>query len=133
MKSRFRKLAVESLEGRSVFSATAFADFNHDGLQDKAAITGPNTITVSLAILGGGYSVSDILTTPKNQPFVDIVYTEDGDHDGDVDIYALTSKPSGSFQFEIRLVRTAGRDYQVRARLPGFLPKRDESGEAILC
>lgn len=101
MKSRFRKLAVESLEGRSVLSTTAFADFNHDGLQDVAAITTPTTITVSLAKPGGGYAVSDILTTPKNQPFVDIAYVEDGDHDGDLDIYAIASKPSGSSQFEI--------------------------------
>ena len=100
MNSRFRKLGVESLEGRSVLSITAFADFNHDGLNDMAELTSPTTITVSLAKPAGGYVVSDILTTPKNQPFVDIHYVEDGDHDGDVDIYALVSKPSGSLQFE---------------------------------
>ena len=101
MNSRFRKLGVESLEGRSVLSTTAFADFNNDGLLDKAAITSPTAITVSLAKPGGGYTVSDILTTPKNQPFVDIYSVEDGGGDGDLDIYAIASKPSGSTQLEI--------------------------------
>jgi len=101
MQSRFRKLGVESLEGRSVLSTMVSADFNNDGQLDVAAITSPTTITVSLAIPGGGYAVSDILTTPKNQPFVDIYSVEDGGSDGDLDIYAIASKPSGSTQLEI--------------------------------
>ena len=73
MKSRFRKLAVESLEGRSVLSTMVEADFNGDGYQDVAAITSPNTITVSLFDQAdGGYDVSAILNAPKNQTFVDI-------------------------------------------------------------
>ena len=102
MKSRFRKLGVESLEGRSVLSTMVEADFNGDGYQDVAAITSPTTITVSLFDpADGGYDVSDILTTPKNTPFVDIAYVEDGGSVGDLDIYAFARKPSGSLQFEI--------------------------------
>ena len=101
MNSRFRKLAVESLEGRSVLSTMVSADFNNDGRLDIAAITSPTTITVSLAKPDGSYAVSDILTTPKNQPFVDIYSVEDGESDGDLDIYAIASKPSGSTQLEI--------------------------------
>ena len=96
MKSRFRKLGVESLERRSVLSTVAYADFNNDGLQDMAAITDPNTITVSLAKPGGGYAVSDILSSPKKQPIQDIAYVIDRDADGDLDIYAVGYKPSGS-------------------------------------
>jgi FG-GAP-like repeat len=99
MNSRFRKLAVESLEGRSVLSTMVQADFNNDGLLDVAAITSPNTVTVSLANVAGGYTVSDVLSTEKNQPIVDIYYTQDFDGDGDRDIELLTSKPSGSYQF----------------------------------
>ena len=99
MKSRFRKLAVESLEGRSVLSTMVEADFNGDGYLDVAAITDPNTITVSLFDpADGDYDVSAILTTPKNQPIVDIYAVEDGESDGDLDIYAITSKPSGNPQ-----------------------------------
>ena len=96
MNSRFRKLAVESLEGRSVLSTMVEADFNGDGFQDLAAITGPTTITISLANGHGGYDVSDILTGPKNQQILDIREVWDGDGDGDLDIYALGTKPSGS-------------------------------------
>src|SRR5262245_39935595 len=102
MKSRFRKLRVESLEGRSVLSTMVQADFNHDGHPDVAAITSPNTITVSLFdTTDGGYDVSAILNAPKNQTFVDIIYAVDGDHDGDLDIYAIASKPSGSSQVAV--------------------------------
>src|SRR5689334_14799379 len=85
MKSRFRKLGVESLEGRSVFNATALADFNSDGLIDKAEVTDPTTITVSLANPDGSYSVSAILTAPKNQP-VAAISVGDYNADGKLDI-----------------------------------------------
>jgi hypothetical protein len=97
MKSRFRKLGVESLEGRSVLSTMVEADFNGDGYLDVAAITDPTTITVGLFDpADGGYDVSDILSAPKNQQFIDIRYVQDGDGDGDLDLEALASKPSGS-------------------------------------
>ena len=101
MKPRSIRLAVETLEDRCVPSTVAYADFNNDGLVDMAAVTSPTTITVSLAKPDGSYAVSDILTTPKNQPFVDIYSVEDGESDGDLDIYAIASKPSGSTQLEI--------------------------------
>jgi hypothetical protein len=94
MNSSFRKLAVESLEGRSVLSTLVEADFNSDGYQDVAAITGPNTITVSLFDpVDGGYEVSAILKTPKGQS-VQNVGAYDVDNDGDLDIVA--SNPKGS-------------------------------------
>ena len=36
MNSRFRKLGIEPLEGRSVLSTVAFGDLNNDGLVDIA-------------------------------------------------------------------------------------------------
>src|SRR5262245_44668598 len=100
MKSRFRKLRIESLEGRSVLSTTWVADFNRDGHQDVATLTDANTITVSLFDPSdGSYSVSDILSSPKNQPIQDINNVVDRDADGDLDIIASGSNRSGSTYF----------------------------------
>jgi len=65
-------LAVEALEGRTMMSTVAYADFNGDSRLDKAAITNPTTVTVSLAQPDGTYTVSAILTTPRNRPAVEI-------------------------------------------------------------
>ena len=88
MKSRFRKLAFESLEGRSMLSTTAFADFNNDGLLDMAAISGQKTITVSLANPDGSYTVSATLTAPKP---IDSVAVKEVFTDGNPDITASGS------------------------------------------
>jgi hypothetical protein len=74
-----------------------FGDFNHDGLDDVAAITSPTTITISLANWDGSYVVSAILTAPKNQQFTYIdVYDRDGD--GDLDVIA-NSPASGTWYY----------------------------------
>ena len=99
MKSRFRKLGIESLEGRSVLSTMVQADFNGDLRLDVAAITDQGTVAISLDNGNGGYDVSDILVAPKNQAIVDITYVEDGDHDGDLDLYTIAARPSGNRQF----------------------------------
>jgi hypothetical protein len=99
MQSRFRKLVVESLEGRSVLSTVAYADFNNDGLVDMAAITDTNAIEISLANPDGSFTVSDILSAPKHQPIVDIYSIQDGEADGDLDLYALSLKPTGRFNY----------------------------------
>ena len=77
--------AVETLEGRSMMSAVAEADFNNDGRIDKAVVTSPTTITVSLKNLDGSYTVSAILTSSKSQPIAD-VYVYDSNGDGKLDI-----------------------------------------------
>ena len=77
--------AVETLEGRSMMSAVAEADFNNDGRLDKAVVTSPTTITVSLKNPDGSYTVSAILTAPKSQPIAD-VYVCDSNDDGKLDI-----------------------------------------------
>lgn len=87
MQARSTRLTLEPLEDRSVPSAVAYGDFNHDGREDVAAITGPTTITVSLANQDGGYTVSAILTAPTKQP-VQNVYVWDYDGDGNLDISA---------------------------------------------
>jgi hypothetical protein len=79
------KLNVESLDGRIVPSTVGYGDFNHDNRIDMAAITNPNTITVSLANANGGYTVSAILTTPPNRPMVNIsVFDKNGDGNDDI-------------------------------------------------
>ncbi len=77
--------AVEALERRSMMSTVAYGDFNHDGRVDLAAITAPTTVTVSLANPDGSYTVSAVLTTPKNRPAVQI-NVNDLDGDGDLDV-----------------------------------------------
>src|SRR4051812_22549742 len=78
-------LAVESLEARSLMSAVAEADFNNDGRLDKAEVTSPTTITVSLKNLDGSYTVSAKLTAPSSSP-VNGVGVGDINGDGKLDI-----------------------------------------------
>ena len=85
MKSPSRRLAVESLEGRSVPSTVTDPDFNRDGLVDLVAVTSPTTITVSLANPDGSYTVSAILTAPKSQPIGGFT-VDDFNGDGNLDI-----------------------------------------------
>jgi hypothetical protein len=78
-------LAVEVLGDRSVPSTVAFGDFNNDGLADVATVTGPTTITVSLAKSDGSYTLSATLTAPKNLP-IGGVYVGDYNGDGNLDV-----------------------------------------------
>ena len=89
MKARSynNRLAVETLEARSMMSAVAYGDFNNDGRVDIAAVTNSTTITVSLAKPDGTYAVSAILTTPKNLP-VSGINLSDVNADGKLDITA---------------------------------------------
>ena len=99
MNSRFRKLAVESLEGRSVLSTMVAADFNGDGHLDQAAVTNLGTIEIRLDNGSGGYNVSDILAAPTNQgAIVDIYFVRDIDQDGDLDLETTYQKPSGDIK-----------------------------------
>jgi hypothetical protein len=73
-------LTLEALEHRTMMSAVAYGDFNNDGRVDRAALTNPTTITVSLAKPDGSFAVSAVLTTPKNRPAAGV---EVGDYNGD--------------------------------------------------
>lgn len=92
MKARSTKLSLEVLEDRCVPATVVYADFNHDGHMDKAEVTAPTTVTVSLAKPDGSYAASAILTVPKNQPISDIGVYDYG-NDGNMDLYA--SSPGG--------------------------------------
>ena len=81
------RFGVEALEGRSMMSAVAEADFNNDGRVDKAEVTNSTTITVSLAKADGSYAVSAILTAPKSLPITG-VNVDDYNHDGKLDVSA---------------------------------------------
>ena len=73
-------------------ATVAFGDFNNDGLVDMAVLTSPTTVTVSLANPDGSYTVSAILSAPKNQKLTD-VGLNDRNSDGHLDVYA--SSPAG--------------------------------------
>lgn len=95
MNSRFRKLAVESLEGRSVLSTLVEADFNGDGRLDQAAVTNLGTVEIRLDNGSGGYDLSDVLAAPKNEAIVDIYFVRDIDQDGDLDLETIAQTPKG--------------------------------------
>ena len=76
-----------ALPASAAGTLVAFGDFNNDGLVDMAAVTSSTTVTVSLANLYGGYTVSAILSAPKNQIITDIG-VNDRDGDGNLDLYA---------------------------------------------
>jgi hypothetical protein len=94
MKARSTRLAVETLEDRCVPSTVAYGDFNNDGRMDMAAITAPTTVTVSLANPDGSYTVSAILSAPKNQPMLSVT-VGDFDADGDLDVRSSGSDNGG--------------------------------------
>ena len=75
-------------------ATVAFGDFNNDGLMDMAVITSPTTVTVSLANPDGSYTVSAILSVPKNQKITD-VGVNDRNSDGHLDVYASTPASGG--------------------------------------
>lgn len=104
MKAHSLRLAVEALEDRCVPSTVAYGDFNNDGLIDKASLTAPKTITVSLANPDGSFTVSQVITAPKPIEGV-YVYPGAGDFNGDgqVDIYGVSSKANGSYQLSFWL------------------------------
>ena len=98
MKARSTRLAVESLEDRCVPSTVAYGDFNNDGLMDTVAITDATTIKVSLANPDGSYSVSAILSAPKNQT-LSWVGVHDFNGDGNLDFSATSPSNSGGWSY----------------------------------
>ena len=118
MKARSTRLGVERIEDRSVPSAVAYGDFNHDGRVDMAAVTSPTTITVSLANPDGSYTVSATLTAPKNLPVTGI-NVGDYNSDGKLDLstggiinnrfYSHTWLGNGNGTFGDRITERSGR------------------------
>jgi hypothetical protein len=92
MKARSRRLAVETLEDRSVPSV--LGDFNNDGLMDVAVLTSPTTITVRLTNPDGSSTACATLKTPKSLP---IQHYDVGDvnADGHLDVVAYTFNTPG--------------------------------------
>jgi len=118
MKTRSTRLTVEALEDRCVPSTVAYGDFNHDGLPDRAEITAPTTITVSLANPDGSYTVSATLTAPKSLSMagVDVGdYNGDGNLDvsgggvGNYRFYSHTWLGNGDGTFGNRITEKSGR------------------------
>ena len=102
-RSDSSRFAIEALEIRSMMSAVATADFNNDGRIDKAEVTNPTTITVSLLNADGvSYTVSAIITLPKNRATTD-VFAADRDGDGNQDIFAGSGSGGPKFSSSIFL------------------------------
>ena len=101
-RSENSRFAVEALEARSMMSAVATADFNHDGRLDKAEVTNPTTITVSLQNANGSYTVSAIITLPKNRTTAD-VYAADTNGDGNQDVIAGSGSGGPKFSSNVFL------------------------------
>ena len=96
MKSRSCRLTLEAMESRGVPSYVLPADFNNDLRPDKVEITSATTITVSLANPDGSYTVSAILSAPKNRT-ITYIDVHDYNGDGNLDIYALSPGGSGGY------------------------------------
>ena len=77
---------------RAADQLAVFGDFNNDGLADRAVVTSPTTITVSLANWNGSYTVTAVLSAAKNQQ---ITYLDAYDDDGDGNVDVIASCPGG--------------------------------------
>jgi hypothetical protein len=90
------------MEGRRMMSAVATADFNNDGRLDKAELTSPTTITVSLQNADGSYTVSAVLTLAKNRAATD-VFAGDSNGDGKQDVFAGSGSGGPKFSSSVFL------------------------------
>ena len=124
MKTRsYNTRPVETLEGRTLMSAVVTGDFNNDGRLDKAEVTSPTTITVSLQKLDGSYQVSATLTAPKNRPVTANLYAVDYDNDGDLDITTVGGTNNGGWYVNRWLNNGDGTFGSVSTQLSRFHPR----------
>ena len=106
---------------------TAFGDFDNDGLVDIAAVTSSTTVTVYLANPDGSYTVSAILSAPKNKK-ITFVQVFDFNGDSALDVIADGPASGGWYTTYILLGNGDGTFGSMMTRRWAWPPKGNHGG-----